>query len=105
MSLTSRILDVLGRVFIGVPSMLFGLPSGSLSDLYRLPGNREPLNREETSKPSWMARRVVEIAVRRRMMMPAGVLASALSLGVVLVGLFIIGGVHGAQSILDHFHH
>lgn len=92
LSLTSRVLDRLGRAFIGSPEDL--MVSG---DFYHVPGDRYVPDSEQLAKPRTIPYRIAVDAFRRRVMTAVSWSASAYAFALCLFFHFVVLALRAAH--------
>lgn len=100
LTLTSRALRWLGNTLIGTPETLFGIPKGALEDFYVAPNDRDAPVNKEWNTTSWQHRKLFEVGLRRYIAPKIGLLTSALSTAIVVVGLLAFASTSGLHSLV-----
>ena len=94
LSLTSRLLDVLGRTFIGASSDLRVLP-----DFYYLPGDRWPGNAENFKDAAFVRQRITVNYFRRNLFVRVYQVSTVISAVLCLVLISLIAATKPATGL------
>ena len=93
LSFTSRLLDLLGRVFIGTPADLL-----VLNDFYYLSGDRYRWSADDFKDPAFVRRRITVNHFRRNLFVSVYRVASVISAAVSLVLFTVLLGIGAVRS-------